>query len=176
MNKITKTAIVAMLAISVSGTAFARHGGSDIRYARVISATPIYEAVQVNEPVRECWNEEVVHRHRGHSPAGTVVGGILGGVIGNQFGRGDGKTAATVAGTLVGASVGRHVSREHDERRRRVSYERHCEWVDNYETAERLIGYRVKYRYQGEIYTTRTEEHPGERIPIEISVRPVSSY
>jgi uncharacterized protein YcfJ len=36
-----------------------------------------------------------------------------------------------------------------------------------YHTERRLIGYRVKYRYRGDIYVTRMDYHPGKRIRID---------
>lgn len=174
MNKLATTFIAAVFAAGASGNALARHGADHVDYARVVSATPIYETVEVNRPTRECWDERVVHRgHRSHT--GTIAGGILGGVIGNQFGRGSGKTAMTVAGTLLGASIGRDVSRDNGSRGY-VGYERRCDTVDHYVTEERLVGYRVKYRYGGETYVTRTDQHPGDRIPVEVSVNPLDHY
>jgi len=143
-------------------------------HARVVSATPIYETVEVSYPEEQCWDERVVHHRRGrhHSPVGTIAGGIVGGVIGNQFGRGKGKTAMTVAGTLLGAAIG-HEASHRPHGRRYVTHERRCELVDRYATEERLAGYRVEYRYKGETFVTRTDEHPGRRIPILVSVEPV---
>ena len=48
----------------------------------------------------------------------------------------------------------------------------HCETrtITTYEN--RLTGYRVKYRYNGRIYQTNTKQHPGDRIAVNISVRP----
>ncbi len=141
-------------------------------YARVVSATPIYETVEVAYPEEQCWDERVVHHRRArHSPVGTIAGGIVGGVIGNQFGRGRGKAAMTVAGTLLGAAIG-HEASHRPGGRRYVTSERRCELVDRYTTEERLLGYRVEYRYKGETFVTRTDEHPGRRIPIVVSVEP----
>jgi len=141
-------------------------------HARVISATPIYRTVEVNHPEEQCWDERVVHhRERRHAPVPTLAGGIIGGVIGNQFGRGSGKAAMTAAGALLGAAIGHEAG--HDRHARRyVTHERRCELVDHYVTEERLVGYRVEYRYKGETFVTRTDEHPGRRIPITVSVKP----
>ncbi len=174
MNKIAATGLAAIIAAGTSASALARHGSDNIHYAKVVSATPIYETVEINRPTQECWDERVVHR-RSRSHTGTIAGGILGGVIGNQFGHGRGKAAMTVAGTLLGASVGRDISRDHGGRGY-VTHERRCETVDHYVTEEQLVGYRVKYRYKGDIYRTRTDEHPGKRIPVEVSVKPANYY
>lgn len=113
-------------------------------------------------------------RH-GDRAAGTIAGGILGGVVGNQFGHGGGRTAMTVAGTLIGASIGNDLSGRAPRHGRVIERER-CERVDRVEYDERLVGYRVEYRYQGQTFVTRTEEHPGRRIPVRVAVEPVRSY
>jgi uncharacterized protein YcfJ len=165
---------VCMLSGTVSAVARGHHDYVD--QARVISATPLYEAVRINRPVEECWTETVVREERYRkSYTGTLAGGILGGVIGNQFGRGSGKTAMTVAGTLLGASIGNDLSGDRYPRRY-VTDERRCEVYDRYETREQLVGYRVKYRYQGQTFVTETSEHPGRYIPVRVDVEPIARY
>jgi uncharacterized protein YcfJ len=50
--------------------------------------------------------------------------------------------------------------------------ERRCEVTQQTSYEEELVGYDVTYRYQGRIFTTRTQEHPGKRIPVLVDVRP----
>ncbi len=140
--------------------------------ARVIRADPIYETVEVSRPVRECWTERVVHRgRRANSYTGAIAGGIIGGVLGNRIGRGDGRTVLTVAGDLLGASIGHDLSARRG--RPRISREERCELVDHYDQEEQIVGYRVKYRYNGQTFFTRTREHPGRRIRVRVNVDPV---
>ncbi|MEL6215584.1 MAG: histidine kinase, partial [Pseudomonadota bacterium] len=42
-----------------------------------------------------------------------------------------------------------------------------------FETRERVEGFRVTYQYRGETYVTRTETDPGNRIRVRVSVTPV---
>lgn len=144
--------------------------------AEVVSATPLYETVRIARPVEECWTERVVYREPARrSYGGALTGGIIGGVIGHQFGHGRGRRAMTLAGTLVGAAIGS----ENDRYRPAHAYsvrERRCEIIDQYETEERLIGYRVKYRINGQTFVTRTREHPGRRLAVRIAVEPVGDY
>ena len=173
MNRTITAAAFGLIAVSVGATALARHGDSFYDTARVVWAEPIYETVEVSRPVEECWTERVVVNDARHaSVAGTVAGGIIGGVVGHQFGRGRGKTALTVAGTLLGASIG-HDLTHRPARAYRVVQEEHCELVEKIEYQEQVVGYRVKYRYKGETFYTRTNEHPGERIRIRVDVDPV---
>src|SRR5210317_1334643 len=60
-------------------------------YARVIKATPIYREVRVTDPVRECWDEPVIHTRKHKSAEGMLAGGIIGGIVGHQVGKGRGK-------------------------------------------------------------------------------------
>jgi len=185
---IRKTLVLtaAMGATLLPSLALASHDG--YQYAKVVDVEPVYRYVQVQIPERECWTEiryeSVSPRHdrRGGSAVPTIAGGVLGGVIGRQFGSGNGRDAMTVLGTLVGAAVGHQSSH-----RRYVDYDDHgyprvrerpverC--TTHYVTEERrdLDGYLVTYRYAGREYTTRTTEHPGERIRVRVEVTPASA-
>lgn len=176
MNKKLATRIIGCCALTLAAQAGADWNRGYVDSAKVVSATPIYETVEINRPVEQCYDERVEHRRPGYrSHTGTLVGGIVGGVLGNQIGHGRGRTAATVAGTLLGASVGRDLGYR-DDGRRYVTYDRRCDLVDSYHTEERLLGYRVKYRYKGKIFETRTSEHPGERIRVRVEVDPLEVY
>lgn len=177
----------ATLLACVAGTAAAdpRHR-SGVEYARVVDVTPIVRQVRVETPARECWQETeyrtVRHEERyyddrrsgGAVPA--IAGGILGGVIGSQFGSGSGRDAMTAVGVLVGASVASEAAR--NDGHREVSYERRpvtverCQTTVSYQTEERIEGYRVTYVYAGREYTTTTASHPGNRIPVRVTVVP----
>ena len=148
--------------------------------AKVVKVTPLTRTVRVSEPRRECWEEPVTrYRERrvvttsdSYTPA--ILGGILGGVAGNQFGSGTGKDVMTIAGTVLGASIGR----DHNNRPRYAAepyrtYEERCRVVDDYYEEDRVDGYRVTYRYKGRHYTTTMDHHPGDRIPVGVSVYPL---
>ena len=179
--KTTMQALCVGLALSLAATgALAdrkRDGFKDT--AKVLKATPLFETVQVNRPEQQCWTERVKHVKRGHRRdyAPTIAGAVLGGVVGNQLGHGRNRDALTVAGAVLGATVGHQYSGWGSDRRRgkRVYFteEQHCETVDNYVEEEVLVGYRVKYRYRGRVFTTRTDEHPGRRIRVKVGVKPV---
>lgn len=175
----------AMAAACLPTLASADHDG--YQYAKVVDVEPVYRYVQVQIPERECWTEihyESVptrHARRSGSAVPTIAGGVIGGVIGRQFGSGDGRDAMTVLGTLVGAAVGHqasHSRRNHYDYGYRDVRERPVERCStHYVTEERrdLDGYRVTYRYAGRVYTTRTAEHPGDRIRVRVQVTPASA-
>ncbi|MCU7891078.1 MAG: glycine zipper 2TM domain-containing protein [Candidatus Thiodiazotropha sp. (ex Ustalcina ferruginea)] len=160
-------------------TSVAANAGHRDRYrdtAKVIDVEPIYRSVEISYPERECWDEEVSHyRPDGHRYTGTVLGGIIGGVVANSVsrGRGRGRDAATLAGTLLGGAIGHDISHQKRRGHYTTSVERRCEVTHQSRYEEQLVGYDVTYRYKGRVFTTRTREHPGKRIPIAVDVRPV---
>ncbi|MEQ1439952.1 glycine zipper 2TM domain-containing protein [Fontimonas sp. SYSU GA230001] len=172
--------LVAIFALAfVTPAAFAdhgRYGRDDLEFARVVSATPVYRTVRIEEPSRECWDERVVYPggyRREDLAAGTVVGAIAGGVAGHQFGKGRGRDAATVLGVLVGASLGQQaMAAQRPPRAERVTYEQRCRPVQAVRYEQRLDGYDVAYRYNGRIYHTRMPYDPGHRIAVQVDVRP----
>ena len=173
MKRIMTVVIFGITALAFSGAAVSGHGF--VGKAKVIEAEPLYETVEVANPVTECWTERVTrNNHRRGTYTAPLAGGIVGGVVGNQFGRGRGKTALTVAGALLGASMGHDYNTSHYRGRPRVEHVRHCETVDRYEQEQQLTGYRVKYRYEGQTYYTQTTEYPGKFIPVRVKVSPVN--
>lgn len=145
--------------------------------APVIDVEPIKRTVRVSVPERECWEEEVHYSRPAIDAADAArnvfIGGVIGGVIGHQFGRGRGKDAATLAGTLIGASVAHgHTKRKARGHEYSVAYEEHCRVVNQYHTEERIDGYWVTYRYQGELFTIRMPYDPGDWIQVRVQVSP----
>ncbi len=175
MKRIMTVLTIGFSALAFSGAAVSGHGHGFIGKARVIEAQPLYETVEVAIPVNECWTETVTRSNRRPGAyIAPIAGGIVGGVVGHQFGGGRGKTALTVAGTLLGASVGHNIGQSHYRSRPTVERIRHCETVDQYEEQQQLLGYRVKYRYEGQTYYTQTTEHPGKFIPVRVNVHPAN--
>ena len=177
MKRIMTVLIFGTSTLAFSGAAVSGHGF--IGHAKVIEAEPLYETVEVANPVTECWTERVTrNNHRRGSYTAPLAGGIVGGVVGNQFGRGRGKTALTVAGALLGASIGNDHNSSHYRRRRGghrgAKQVQRCETIDRYEQEQQLTGYRVKYSYEGQTYYTRTTEYPGKFIPVRVKVSPVN--
>ncbi|MDH4022379.1 MAG: glycine zipper 2TM domain-containing protein [Gammaproteobacteria bacterium] len=187
--------VLAGTLLVVAGTADASHrgqgryqsaryiSGSTIVYAEVSSVQPLIEQIHTQVPVRECQESTAYAPPAYGSPrprsavGGTIVGGVIGGVIGDQFGGGEGRDAMRLFGALVGAAMGHEAA----SRRQAAYYPQpaaepypvtNC--TTHYETRveERTRGYRVAYVYDGREYYTEMANHPGDRIPIEVSVRP----
>jgi uncharacterized protein YcfJ len=143
-----------------------------IAYADVLRVDPVYDRVQSNGAHEEC--EDVpVERHvdgGNNNAAGTVIGAIVGGVLGNTVGKGDGRKAATVAGAVVGGAVGHNVASQDD--RYYAGPERRCHMVQDAAEERRIVGYDVQYRYRGDVYMSRLDYDPGERVRVRVSVAP----
>lgn len=116
----------------------------------------------------------------------AVLGGIVGAAIGNQIGDGDGRRAATVAGALLGGAIARDASQRHRHgrdaygyrgrevvvEREHVRYEQRCDMVPTGLSDDRVVGYRVRYDYNGFEGWTETAHHPGNTIRVRIEVTP----
>ena len=138
-------------------------------YGRVIDARPIYRQVAVDVPRQYCGVRTVAREERsrgGDSFAGTVVGGLVGAAIGHEIGNGRG--SATAVGGLIGASIGNDASKGRTVRYRD---EEVCRTEYRTEYEQRIVGYDVSYRYQGRVYQTHTDRHPGDRIAVDVAVR-----
>lgn len=161
-----------LLGISTAAQADAQYD-----YAKVIKAQPKIRQVTVTTPVKECWQETQyysVNRNAGRNVGSTLFGALVGGVIGHQFGSGSGNDAATIAGGLIGGAIGSDAAK----RRNGYGVEQHSRPVQRCETRyqesreERIDGYRVTYRYNGQKYITDMPYDPGETIRVRVDVRP----
>jgi len=146
-------------------------------YARVIDAQPIYRSVSVNRPHQECWDQRVVYndpRRDNNIAAGGLIGAVAGGVLGHQFGGGSGRAVATAVGAVIGANVGANTAAANTPSYQRTGYEQRCRTVSESYVEDRVEGYDVSYKYQGRVYHTRMPYDPGDRIAIDVDVRPVA--
>jgi uncharacterized protein YcfJ len=142
-------------------------------FADVLRADPIVETVQELRP-REVCHEVVSETDRRYenTTAGTIVGAVVGAALGNQVGKGDGRRAATAVGAVVGGVVGREADAANNPQGVRRSAETECEVVDEYVERKITVGYDVQYRYRGEVYNSRTDYDPGEKLRVRVAVSP----
>lgn len=178
-----KMLFVAMVAALAGTQAHAQdrdydRGGPDgpdnakVAWADVLRVDPIYERVQSSAPREEC-EEYPVERpaDNGNRAAGTVLGAIVGGVLGSTVGKGDGRRAATVAGAVVGGAVGNNVAK--GDGGYYMDSERRCRVVHDVSEDRRIVAYDVQYRYRGDVYMSRLNYDPGDRLRVRVSVEPV---
>lgn len=178
MKKLTAIAsAIAVLGVSVAAQADHRDDyGRD--YAEVLSSRPIYHDVRISQPREECYDERVAYddgyRGRNNEGVGTLLGAIVGGVVGNRFGHGGGRVATTAVGAVIGASAGASIGRNSGGYRgeTRYGYQQRCTTVEDYRVEQRVDGYDVAYRYHGRVYNTRLPYDPGDRLAVDVDVRP----
>lgn len=134
-------------------------------YARVTSATPIYETIEHRVP-RQCRHRNL-RNDRQPSATPAILGAIIGAAIGNELGHNkSNKRVGAVAGGILGGSIGSDIGKRHKNH--------HCNQYD-IEYEERVVGYDVDYRYRGNTYSMTTEEHPGKKIRLKLYFEPVAS-
>ena len=127
---------------------------------RVLSATPITQQVAI--PQQVCDSQSVYSPSRQPTGAGAVLGAIAGGAAGNAIGKGGGRAATTMIGVIGGALLGNQIERG------RPGYQdqQRCTTETFYDN--RVIGYDVVYEFAGRQYSTRTQNDPGQWIPLVI--------
>ncbi len=135
-----------------------------------------------------------IRRNHSRGSGDVLIGGVIGGVIGNQLTRkssNGARTGATVAGAIIGSALAgesnhrssrnkrhrRHSDSSHNRYNPQPVYEtrpvKRCENTTETHYEERLQGYDVTYRYRGENFKTRMKRDPGDRIKVQVSVRPL---
>jgi uncharacterized protein YcfJ len=150
---VPRMALILALGIGSAASAFAQQGMVN---ARVLSSTPVWQAV----PVPGC--------APGATPpttgVGVVIGSVIGGLIGSQLGSGNGHTAGAVAGALGGAALGNLA--EAQQRRDSMCAPR----VEN-----RLAGFDVVYEWNGQPHQIRTATAPGAWIQVPVNQASIPS-
>ncbi|WP_210397335.1 glycine zipper 2TM domain-containing protein [Motiliproteus sediminis] len=178
-----------IIAGMMTGTALADHRGGKFdrgqghtTFAKVVNVEPITKTYTQRIPQESCWQEQVRYEvpvnggYQSATPA--ILGTIIGAAIGNSLGNSHHKTnrnIKTVAGGLIGASIGNDIGRRHSQQGTRVEYrnEERCEVSYDTRYEERIVGYDVTYRFQGETYHTRMDYDPGNKLKVKVNVRPV---
>ena len=143
------------------------------RYAKVVSVDPVHS--KTNNPRQVCHDETVTHTappKDQHQIAGTAIGAIAGGLLGNQVGGGKGKTLATVAGAVGGGYAGNRIEAHQQRGQVTTSVERKCSTVNN--ASDKIVGYDVRYEYNGVTRTVRMDHDPGNRVEVQEGVTAVS--
>ena len=189
LKTVTRALIVAgvigAVSLPVTAKRYHQHNNSALGYAKVVNVSPVVETYEVNHPVEKCWDERVSYNDRSYRSKSSytpeIVGAIIGGVVGNRIGkagRGGARDAATVAGAVLGGSIARDVKYKNKRKYNHghsTSYKtvKHCELQDSYVTKQKVVGYDVAYKYQGNVFHTQLNQHPGDKIKVRVTVDPV---
>ena len=174
MTKMLLTALAFTMIAGVSHAQDSRYPppatGDNTHYgwADVLRVDPNYGIVRTEVPQQQCYDQPVVRHEGGNSTAGTILGAVVGGVLGTTIGKGDGRRAATVAGAVAGGAVGNRAGRGRDYE----SSETRCRDVSTVSEQRRITGYDVEYRYRGQVYMSRLNYDPGERLRVRVNVEP----
>jgi len=182
-----KTALVTGLISSVAVVGLANAGNytqSRIDYARVIHVKPITKTVETSTPIEKCWDEQVAHRKPRHHNNGYIhkneaFGALIGAVVANQAAkRSSNRKAVTAAGAVIGTMIGNDVKKKnqrnhYDDQYTSYRTVKQCHVEHQVSYTEQVVAYKVRYKYRGKEYTTRMNNHPGDRIKVSVSVTPV---
>jgi uncharacterized protein YcfJ len=161
-------------------------GNSRVDYANVLKVRPITKTIEVSNPVERCWDKQVRNesypRRAKHSHKNEIFGALIGAAVGNQVGKRssgrNGRDIATAAGAVIGGVIGGDISkhkRQHRNQNSHVTYStvKHCETEQRVSYEEKIVAYKVRYKYRGQVYNTRMNQHPGDRIKVRVSVTPI---
>jgi len=168
-----------LLAVSVAGYTTCVLAGTTYEVADVLSTTPIYHTIEVSTPKRECWEEQVTRQDRRHdsndSATPEILGAGIGGALGNAVGH---HTTNSKVGTIVGAVLGGTIAHDIDNANHEhdtVSTQtvEKCRAVSSVRQEDKLVGYDVRYRYNGSEQTVRMDRDPGDKLRIRVNAEPV---
>ena len=174
MKLISLSGMTASVLLSLSAMPALADSTVTYDYGTVVESVPIVKNIRVTTPREECWDEEVTYRQRrGDSELSTVVGAVIGGALGNAVGHHKkNKQVGAVVGAVLGGSIGRSIAKGQPQSTR-TQTEEVCRVINEYSEEERIVGYLVRYRYNDETYTIRTDEDPGDSIKLRLAVTPV---
>jgi len=150
--------------------------GSQIIEAPVTEVTKLIERVEERVPVQSCHLRRVSVPSSKWSDGMTpmLTGGLIGGAIGSELGRNSKRKSLIIgASALLGGSIGRDLYRSSNHPTPRYRTREVCDTDYQIREYQQVTGYRVRYEYNGSVYETITDTHPGATMPLEVSVIPL---
>ena len=185
MNKtllgVTTALSLAALSLAISTPATAdndrRHQHQrETHYAKIIRVQPIFQTVRVAYEEQNCRHNTVSEKEYRltppKSPAKLLLGGLIGGTIGHELGKNHNRDLATFTGAIIGSSIAHNAGIVYyPTEGNSLRHQQHCRTQIQYKNERKLVGYDVTYRYQGRLYTLRTQERPGAHIRIDDETR-----
>lgn len=136
----------------------------------VLSYSPVHSTLVRREPVEDCqvrtqWQPAPV------SPTGAILGGIVGAAIGNSLGHHESnRKVGALAGGVLGASVGHDVASAGGTGQYREQTVCGTSWRET--SSQTIVGYDVRYRWEGQVWETRMSEPPGSTLRLRVSAEP----
>ena len=141
--------------------------------ARVVDVQPVYETVSYQVPREICQEQRVqTASGGGPSPAGPLLGAVVGGVLGHAA-TSKNQPVGTAIGAVLGGAMGYSIAQQ-NARPRYVTYgtQEVCSTVQDTHEEQRISGYRVRYEYLGQRYSTITRNQPGNTVRVRVDVQP----
>jgi uncharacterized protein YcfJ len=178
MKKLT-VAICSLMAGTLASVAPFASAATSYDEAKVLSSTPIYHTVEIRTPERQCHEEEVerqVRRPHDDSATPEILGAVVGGAIGNAVGHHTiNSKVGTVVGAVLGGSIAHDIEQSNRDDRADVVVEKveRCKTVSTTHQEEKLVGYDVRYSYNGSERTVRLDHDPGATVKVRVNVEPV---
>lgn len=173
--KHTQLAARSVLTVVLTMPGVVQAQNSNYIEAPVVSSEPIVEVITRKIPHEQCHDTQVRVDEPAstHSPTPGLLGAAVGGAVGGAAGHESRYQPLLIgAGALLGASIGTDVAHQRGGQSYYVT-ERRCGVDYELRDSERVVGYRVGYRYQGSVYYTQTELPPNDTIRLRVDVSPV---
>lgn len=128
-------------------------------YADVLRANPTYEAVQIVDLREECREEVLPRRERDDIRlSGSIAGGLSAMARRARLQEQREAAARESADSEAGDAGGSEPPR--------------CVMVEVPREERRISGYDVEYRYKGELYMSRMDYDPGNKLRVRVTVAP----
>lgn len=121
-------------------------GPSFYDYARVLNADPIRETVAV--PVKR---EHCFYPTRAIRAVQRLAGDVR----------------SAHPNIKIGAAITEEI-----EHRNNIASMRRCRSVTAYDNRDKVVAYRVRYEYGGDIFVRRMRQHPGEQVMVRVNLTP----
>ncbi len=185
MKTFKKTALsltIGALALAATSAHAGKHSRhyENFDYAKVINVHPVTKQVKYSEPVRHCYDKKVRYEspRKHYSHKNEIVGALIGAAVGNRVGKRiggrNGRDIATAAGAVIGGVIGHENSRKHYGKHSSGYYKtvQYCDTSHKVHYEDKVVAYKVTYKYRGQIYKTRTNYHPGDSLKVRVNVAP----
>ena len=170
------TVLLLTISLAMPGATHAQNYYDTYDEARVLSSMPVYAVHESQQPRQECWEEQVQYQtHAPRSATPGLLGALIGGAIGNAVGHHKrNKQVGAVVGAVMGGAVGSDIgrNRSNDGNYYSDTVER-CRTVYTNVQEEKLVGYDVRYSYNGQQRTVRMPYDPGATVRVRVDVEPV---
>jgi uncharacterized protein YcfJ len=134
-------------------------------YATVLQVQPIVHIVEVEDYQQQCRKQQVTERSS--NGKNKLLGSLIGAAVGHALGsRSKHRKQATIVGAITGATIAGGKSTNSSE-------QVICEPYPVASQEERIVGYKVIYRYNDRTFETRLDYDPGNSLKLRVLLSPM---